>query len=197
MVFFLIIDLQKIQEALDRQRKNVRKGGAKIPQLKTPRTFDGTLRNYQKVGAAWIQDLQRERCSGILADDMGLGKSIQSIHAICNTIRRQNDAKVLVICKKSLQQNWSDEFDKFTNLSHEPDDWTGKIQLVEFLDHSKIGKNIRHKIENGKWNVAVITEHILDKFHSVCVLKTKIQTFVGQTNGVKFPNTKFVNGLVI
>lgn len=52
----------------------------------------------------------------LLADDMGLGKSLQSLAVACADIYRGWASKVIVICPINLKTNWSDEIDKFTRL---------------------------------------------------------------------------------
>ena len=45
----------------------------------SPRGFQGTLRDYQRVGLGWLQFLAGHGLSGCLADDMGLGKTVQAL----------------------------------------------------------------------------------------------------------------------
>src|SRR5207344_299937 len=42
-----------------------------------PRTFHGTLREYQREGLGWLHFLRTFGLGGCLADDMGLGKTVQ------------------------------------------------------------------------------------------------------------------------
>jgi superfamily II DNA or RNA helicase len=44
-----------------------------------PETFNGQLRPYQRLGAAWLWHLHRHQLGGILADEMGLGKTLQAL----------------------------------------------------------------------------------------------------------------------
>ncbi|HUJ73700.1 MAG TPA: DEAD/DEAH box helicase, partial [bacterium] len=44
-----------------------------------PRGFQGTLRDYQRVGLGWLQFLAEQGLNGCLADDMGLGKTVQAL----------------------------------------------------------------------------------------------------------------------
>ncbi len=48
-----------------------------IKPKSAPRTFQGTLRDYQKEGIGWLHFLRNFGMGGCLADDMGLGKTIQ------------------------------------------------------------------------------------------------------------------------
>uniref|UniRef100_A0A8C8S5Z6 E1A binding protein p400 n=1 Tax=Pelusios castaneus TaxID=367368 RepID=A0A8C8S5Z6_9SAUR len=66
------------------------KGSARILTVKynTPALLYGTLREYQKIGLDWLAKLYRRNLNGILADEAGLGKTVQVIaffaHLACN-----------------------------------------------------------------------------------------------------------------
>lgn len=59
------------------------------------------LREYQQAGVRWMTE--KQRC--ILADDMGTGKTVQSLMAI----EAQGAYPCLVICPASLKLNWERE----------------------------------------------------------------------------------------
>lgn len=44
-----------------------------------PSLLYGTLRDYQKIGLDWLAKLYRKSLNGILADEAGLGKTVQVI----------------------------------------------------------------------------------------------------------------------
>ncbi len=84
-----------------------------------PRSFQGTLRNYQQEGLGWFQFLTDLQVGGCLADDMGLGKTIQVLALLeaQRTRRLKKDetrAASLVVVPKSLIFNWMDEAARFT-----------------------------------------------------------------------------------
>lgn len=59
----------------------------------------------------------------LLADDMGLGKSIQALTVCIGDIYRTTNGKrwaekIVVICPINLKSNWSDELEKFTRIPH-------------------------------------------------------------------------------
>lgn len=72
--------------------------------------FTGVLRHYQKIGYRWFKSLAKYGFGGILADDMGLGKSVQAI-AFLKSLQKK--APSIVICPSSLILNWQNEFRKF------------------------------------------------------------------------------------
>lgn len=83
-------------------------GGKEEVDAPTDR-LNKSMRPYQKTGYAWLSSLYRLGCGGILADDMGLGKSLQTIALIS----AHSDAKHLIICPTTLILNWISEFKKF------------------------------------------------------------------------------------
>ncbi|MEZ6049752.1 MAG: DEAD/DEAH box helicase [Planctomycetaceae bacterium] len=59
------------------------------PQL--PSTFQGELRDYQLEGYQWLSRLAYLGAGACLADDMGLGKAIQSLALILSARCRWTD----------------------------------------------------------------------------------------------------------
>lgn len=80
-----------------------------------PTQFNGSLRPYQKKGFDWLIHLRKVGFGGCLADDMGLGKSIQTIAYILYVLENQpvKKAPFLLICPTSLLYNWQLECEKF------------------------------------------------------------------------------------
>uniref|UniRef100_A0A8B9FKQ7 E1A-binding protein p400 n=1 Tax=Amazona collaria TaxID=241587 RepID=A0A8B9FKQ7_9PSIT len=67
------------------------KGSSRITtaiKYNTPSLLYGPLREYQKIGLDWLAKLYRKNLNGILADEAGLGKTVQIIaffaHLACN-----------------------------------------------------------------------------------------------------------------
>lgn len=68
-------------------------------------TITGELMPYQKAGVKYA--IETRRC--FIADQMGLGKTIQAIAAI----EHQECFPVVIICPKSLKTNWQREWQKW------------------------------------------------------------------------------------
>jgi superfamily II DNA or RNA helicase len=99
-----------------------------------PKSFRGTLRDYQREGLGWLGFLQRFRFGGCLADDMGLGKTIQAL-AVLETRRsrrkgenRDEKRPSLAVVPRSLVFNWKQEADRFA-------------PRLKVLDHSGVGRD--------------------------------------------------------
>jgi ATP-dependent DNA helicase len=128
-----------------RQGKRRRKDGKSSPRrkrikldidendtriFKQPRLITGTkLKDYQLEGVAWMAGLHENGISGILADDMGLGKveynvkilfrelitpqTLQTI-AFSAYLRGRMRNPFLVVCPLSVLHNWQQEYTKFS-----------------------------------------------------------------------------------
>lgn len=85
----------------------------RIRSAVVPKTFQATLRPYQKDGFTWLDYMNKLGFGACLADDMGLGKTIQVL-AFLEKLRKTNkDAHVLLIVPASLLGNWQKETEKF------------------------------------------------------------------------------------
>ena len=76
-----------------------------------PPELKGVLRPYQKDGYRWLMTLEALGFGGILADDMGLGKSLQMLTFFKQQARE--DRTSLLVCPASLVYNWQEEVEKF------------------------------------------------------------------------------------
>jgi SNF2 family DNA or RNA helicase len=85
-----------------------------IQTLPTPGNFTGQLRPYQERGVAWLAFLERWGLGACLADDMGLGKSVQFIVFLLH-LQEQNalEKPTLLVCPTSVMGNWQKEVKKF------------------------------------------------------------------------------------
>lgn len=69
------------------------------------------LRPYQREGVRQLIDLVARHGSALLADEPGLGKTVQ-VAEYCN---QTHPANVLVVCPASLRINWQKELDRWLN----------------------------------------------------------------------------------
>ena len=87
----------------------------RLEPMGTPASFRGVLRPYQERGLAWLSFLGNLSLGAVLADDMGLGKSPQTL-ALLAAERDGGTATgpTLLICPMSLVGNWQHEAARFT-----------------------------------------------------------------------------------
>ncbi|GCE24810.1 helicase [Dictyobacter alpinus] len=99
-------DLQDMLAQLD--NKNA------IAPIADPVALQGTLREYQKRGVAWLHYLESLGMNPCLADDMGLGKTLQVI--ACLLKEREETESIgptLIIAPTSVLGNWRKEIERF------------------------------------------------------------------------------------
>ncbi len=72
------------------------------------------LHPYQKDGVQWLKRLREFGLAGILADDMGIGKTVQAICALSEVHKsKTKTGPSLIVCPTSLVDNWYEELHRF------------------------------------------------------------------------------------
>lgn len=85
-----------------------------VADAPVPQDLRATLRAYQHEGYRWLQFLREFGLGGILADDMGLGKSVQAIaHILREKERSGGQHPTLLVVPTSLVPNWLAEIERF------------------------------------------------------------------------------------
>ena len=124
---FLSEQMDEIEQGLDAElegsggKKKGKKGkkGKKAAPMETqghllPLMRGGTLREYQMKGIKWILSLWQNGLNGILADQMGLGKTVQAIGFISHLWHKNIVGPFIVIAPLSTLSNWINEFKRWT-----------------------------------------------------------------------------------
>ena len=106
--------------------KGSNKGGAKKRKRMTeaqeleatkallPLMEGGSMRDYQLKGVKWMISLYQNGLNGILADQMGLGKTVQTIGFLSHLRSKGILGPYLVIGPLSTLSNWVSEFERWT-----------------------------------------------------------------------------------
>ncbi len=84
----------------------------RVAPANPPRSFRGTLREYQREGLGWMHFLRKFNLGGCLADDMGLGKTVQVL-ALLDKRRVDGHGPSIVVVPRSLVFNWLREAERF------------------------------------------------------------------------------------
>ncbi|BAY41538.1 SNF2-related protein (plasmid) [Nostoc sp. NIES-2111] len=79
-------------------------------QPELPSTFGAELRDYQMDGFCWLARLAHWGVGACLADQMGLGKTVQALAVI---LRNAHEGPTLIIAPTSVCMNWVSEAQKF------------------------------------------------------------------------------------
>ncbi|VAH98600.1 unnamed protein product [Triticum turgidum subsp. durum] len=78
-----------------------------------PLLTGGKLKSYQIKGIKWLISLWQNGLNGILADQMGLGKTIQTIGFLAHLKGNGMDGPYMVIAPLSTLSNWLNELSRF------------------------------------------------------------------------------------
>jgi SNF2 family DNA or RNA helicase len=101
-----------LPEEVERVRERLRNLEG-IEQVEAPESLIGVLRDYQRRGLDFLSYLSSFRFGGILADDMGVGKTIQVIAHIQRRKELEGPSPILVIAPTSVTHTWENEIKKF------------------------------------------------------------------------------------
>lgn len=77
-----------------------------------PLLTGGKLKSYQVKGIKWLISLWQNGLNGILADQMGLGKTIQTIGFLSHLKGKGLDGPYIVIAPLSTLSNWINEISR-------------------------------------------------------------------------------------
>lgn len=164
---FLIQDYRNIQVDFDRYDR--------ISMSKDP---NRRIKPHQKEAVQFL--LSRKKC--ILADDMGLGKSLElSVASI-----EGNFDSVIIICPASLKTNWKKELmwyvpERDISIIESPIGMN-KSELEKFLGYKegRSGMTVKELQEeakdNGKWTdnrFVIVNYDILEEFYKIPVTRSK------------------------
>jgi len=117
------------------------RSGETFDTLTQPETLHGTLRPYQGRGMSWLNFLTRYGLGACLADDMGLGKSIEMLACLLHQkAAGQLTRPVLLVCPTSVVGNWEHEVARFAPglrlLVHHGAGRMGRADAKRFADEA-------------------------------------------------------------
>ena len=78
-----------------------------------PLLIGGRLKSYQIKGVKWMISLWKNELNGILADQMGLGKTVQTIGLLAHLKGIGMHGPFLVVTPLSTLSNWVNEINRF------------------------------------------------------------------------------------
>jgi SNF2 family DNA or RNA helicase len=137
---------------------------------------------FQMVPVVMSLDMPRVRM--LIADDVGLGKTIEAGLIISELFARQRAAKLLVVCPANLREQWREALDYFFHIDARiissqhrralerelppgSNPWEYYPYLIVSMDYAKEA-HIKAQILEQPWDVLVIDEaHNVSKPHQI------------------------------
>lgn len=78
-----------------------------------PLLTGGRLKGYQLKGIKWMISLWQNGLNGILADQMGLGKTVQTIGLLSHLKANKMHGPFLIVAPLSTLSNWVNEIKRY------------------------------------------------------------------------------------
>ncbi|EJT51996.1 helicase [Trichosporon asahii var. asahii CBS 2479] len=171
--------------------------GSRAESYELPINIKADLRQYQKDGVSWLAFLAKYQLHGILCDDMGLGKSLQTI-CIVGSKHHERAARYkatksvdsahlpsLIVCPPTLTGHWYHEIRKFTDELR-PVQYVGNAsQRASLRPHLKQYDVVITSYEAVRNDIADLGRMnwlycVLDEGHVIKNAKTKLSQAVKQ-----------------
>ncbi|MFY9658732.1 MAG: macro domain-containing protein [Methylocystis sp.] len=140
-----------------------------------------TAEDYQLIPT--IRAFQRPMQRILIADDVGLGKTVEAILLMLELRARRRADRILVVCPAGLQDQWSDELLDKAGLEFEIFDaehvreivqqhqrgenpWDVCRRIITSIDYVK-RLDVRRRLRDPKWDLVIVDEaHYLSETSS-------------------------------
>ena len=144
-----------------------------MPRL-SPIWKKGGVLFYRHQFAAALRVIEEFGGSGILADEVGLGKTFEAGLVVTELLERNEARRALVLVPASLVGQWQAEMSRFFDLTFipEPADPTGHPFVVASLDWAKRSPQAA-RYRSLAWDVVIV-----DEAHKLKNAKTANHAFV-------------------
>lgn len=139
--------------------------------ISPPDTLQAKLFDFQLQGLQWMCALHECGLSGILADEMGTGKTLQAITYILhlNTVI-SGQMMVLIVCPLSVLRHWEDELKRFAPVLAN--------SVYTFAGDKEHRVNVRKEITNSSNQT---TTTIVLSTYEYCIKVNNTQVFLYHT----------------
>ncbi len=161
----------------DKQYKDLQQRVQKAYRLNIdiPSTLTATLRDYQVEGYEWLSRLAAWGAGACLADDMGLGKSVQSIAVLLD---RAKKGASLIVAPASIMHNWRNEIARFAP------------SLRCHLLHESIEQREDIIQQAGKHDIVITTYGLLPRIGELLHARTWNVLLLDEAHNIKNRDTK-------
>lgn len=150
----------------------------KLEAPKPPCTtlLQSELRSYQQIGLNWLWYIYCNSLSGLLCDDMGVGKTHQAMGLLAaakyKAVQESKRVRFLIICPTSLVWHWKEKLQQFVPTV-EVLPYFGTTRSITELQNAElllttygIWRNERETLKEFQFDIAIFDELQIAKNHS-------------------------------
>lgn len=164
--------------------------------------------NYQMVPL--VLALEKPTCRLLLADDVGLGKTIEAGLIISELVQRGNIKRILILTPANLKEQWKDSLDyffhidskiisSFTQKEYEKElpaganPWQYFQVVIASIDYAK-NPDMKLKIAEQKWDLLLVDEaHLCARPHANHRAAKQMKRYeLARDLALKIPNVLFL-----
>ncbi len=148
-----------------------------------------SLKEHQKEGISWLQSLYSNGLTGcLLADDMGLGKSLQVLYFLEWFSQTTNFNKpCLIVAPVSLLENWESEYSKFFAKR--------SLDLKILYGKEKLGRElVKSELDKLQKKQLILTNYTTLRTHQklLCAVDYSV-VVLDEAQAIKTPGTIITN----
>ena len=161
--------------------------------------FNGKLFPYQESGVKWLSFMSDGKCGCILADSMGLGKTLQIILTLGHQKEKARSFTSLIIAPLSILENWKREINKFypslkCHINYGDTNLTYYKELLDYdviiTSYTSVQTNLS-TYEMINWNTIVLDE--AQNIKNPDAKRTKTIKELNKEVGIAVTGTPFEN----
>ncbi|CAE7206400.1 rhp16 [Symbiodinium sp. CCMP2592] len=140
----------------------------KLPQHPAPKALTRSMLAFQSEGLGWMLEREADETTrgGILADEMGMGKTLQTIALI---LAGEIKGATLVVCPAAAMLQWRNEILRFTAPG------SLEVRLYYGLDKKSVLDDLMDETVYLRRTVVLTTYQTLESDYRQQVNRTKVQ----------------------
>ncbi len=171
-----------------------------IAPVAIPPALQAQLRPYQHAGLTWLNLLDDLMFGGCLADDMGLGKSIQIISFILLLTEKRKDQTHLLVVPTTLIHSWKQEFTKFApTLRIHVQHGTSRVKVNTFSKYDVVitsyGTMVQDILQLAKFTFGYIFLDESQYIKNISSQRYKAACLLRADNRITISGTPFENNV--
>jgi len=161
-------ELMKPKEEPQPEAPPAEQAPRKLPQHPAPKALARSMLAFQSEGLGWMLEREADETTrgGILADEMGMGKTLQTIALI---LAGEIKGATLVVCPAAAMLQWRNEILRFTAPG------SLEVRLYYGLDKKSVLDDLMDETVYLRRTVVLTTYQTLESDYRQQVNRTKVQ----------------------